>query len=275
MVRIAFAQSFRPVRGALRRVLALVLAPLVVAVLVPAVGTAGPAAAQEQSLPGGFSADQVEGLEQIIRRYLLDNPEVLIESLAVYQQQQKQAEEQRRQEAAVANREALAEDPASPVLGNPEGDVLMVEFFDYRCPYCRRVADNVRRAVADDGNVRLVMKEFPILGPDSVLAARAALAAVKQGKYEAFHYALMTGQGQVTEASLKQVAREVGLDVARLERDMQDQEIDAALRRNYGLAEALGINGTPAFVIGNTVVPGAVDLKTLRRLIAEARARAS
>ncbi|MFQ5773941.1 MAG: DsbA family protein [Kiloniellaceae bacterium] len=244
----------------------------VVAVLLAA---GAPASAQEQSLPGGFTPEQAQGLEQIIHNYLMQHPEVLVKSLRAYQQRQERADAQRQQDAVIAHRRALAGDPDSPVLGNPEGDVLIVEFFDYRCPYCRRVAGNVRRIVADDGNIRLVMKEFPILGPESVRAARAALAATKQGKYEAYHFALMTAPGDMSEAHLKRIAEKVGLDVARLQRDMEAPEIEESLRRNYALAEALSINGTPAFVIGDTLVPGAVNLETLKRLVAEARAKGS
>lgn len=244
-----------------------------VAVLVGA--GAFPAAAQEQSLPGGFNADQAQGIELIIKRYLMENPEVLIDSLNAFQQRERLAEEQRRRDAILAQAEALKNDPSTPVMGNPEGDVAMVEFFDYRCGYCRRVADSVHDIVAEDGNVRLVMKEFPILGPDSMRAARAALAAHRQGKYEPFHWALMTGPGDMSEAHLRSVAEEIGLDVAQMERDMRNEEIDRLLRRNFNLADTLGINGTPAFVIGNTLVPGAIDAETMRKLIAEARANPS
>jgi len=236
---------------------------------------AGPVAAQEQSLPGGFSADQAQGIELIVRDYLLANPEVLVEALTEYQKRQKVAEQQVRQQAIVERQQALAQDPGAPVLGNPEGDVLVVEFFDYRCQYCRGVAGMVRDEVASDGNVRLVMKEFPILGPQSLHAARAALAAAKQDKYEAFHFALMTQPGDMSEAHIQTVAASVGLDVERLRQDMRDPEVEAILRRNFDLAEALGIKGTPAFVVGRTLVPGAIDAETFRQLIAEARARPS
>lgn len=265
MVRIAMTWLQRTCRRARVAPFALVLA----------LAGGVPAAAQEQSMPGGFTTDQVQGIELIIKGYLMENPEVLIESLNAYQQRERLAEEQRRQDAIVTEAEALKNDPATPVMGNPEGDVAMVEFFDYRCPYCRRVADAVQDVVDEDGNVRLVMKEFPILGPDSMRAARAALAAHRQGKYEPFHWALMTEPGDMSEAHLRSVAEEVGLDVAQMERDMQDESIDEMLQRNFRLAEALGINGTPAFVIGNTLVPGAIDAETMRKLIAEARANGS
>lgn len=236
---------------------------------------AAPAGAQEQSLPGGFSADQAQGIERIVREYLLANPEVLVEALNEYQQRQKLAEEQSRQQAIGQRHRELTQDPATPVLGNPEGDVVMVEFFDYRCPYCKTVAGMLRDEVASDGNVRLVMKEFPILGPQSMQAARAALAAAKQDKYEVFHFALMTQPGDMSDVHIETVAGLVGLDIPRLRRDMKSNEVEEALARNIALAETIGIRGTPAFIIGKTLVPGAIDAETLRQIIAEERARSS
>ena len=228
-----------------------------------------------QSLPGGFSPEQIEGIEQLIQQYLMDNPEVLVESLTRFQQRQRVAEQQRKQQAVGLHRKALLEDPDAPVLGNPKGDVAIVEFFDYRCPYCRKVAPTVKKVMEEDGNIRLVMKEFPILGPQSMQAARAALAAARQGKYEEFHWALMTKPGDMSAPYLRKIAREVGLDVKRLEDDMKSPDIERMIQLNRQLATAIGIRGTPAFVIGNAVVPGAVDLPTLKRLVAEARANAS
>jgi protein-disulfide isomerase len=228
----------------------------------------------QQSRPGGFSPEQVEGIEHIVRQYLLENPQVLVDALTAYQQRQRVAEEERQQQAVVAHRAALNEDPSTPVLGNPAGDVVIVEFFDYRCGYCRRVVRDLRDVVEKDGKVRLVMKEFPILGPASIQAARAALASVKQGKYEAYHYALMTQPGDMSDPHLMEVAKMVGLDVDQLKTDMESDEIEAMIRRNHALAEALSIGGTPAFVFGDTLVPGAIDAETMRRLIAEARAKA-
>ena len=234
-----------------------------------------PAAAQEQSWPGGFTSDQVQGIEEIVRQYLLDNPDVLVEALTIYQQRQKVAEKERQQQSVGVHRKALLEDPDAPVLGNPKGDVAIVEFFDYRCPYCRRAAENIKKVIEEDGNIRLIMKEFPILGPQSMQAARAALAAANQGKYEEFHWTLMLKPGDMSDPHIRTVAREMGLDVERLEADMKSKEIEDMIRRNRGLANALAIRGTPAFVIGNTLVPGPIDLPTLKRLVAAARARAS
>jgi protein-disulfide isomerase len=240
-----------------------------------AVALAGPAAAQDQSRPGGFAPAQIESIEQIVRDYLLAHPEVLVQSLTEFQQRQKVAEKQRQQQAVLSSRAALTLDPDTPVMGNPEGDVAIVEFFDYKCPYCKRAAGTLKDVVAADGKIRLVMKEFPILGPQSVKAARAALAVAKQGKYEAFHWALMTEPGDMSDPHIRQIARTVGVDVDRMVADMEAPEIQAMIARNHELAQRLQINGTPAFVIGDTLVPGAVDRKTIEHLVAQARAEQS
>jgi protein-disulfide isomerase len=147
----------------------------------------------------------------------------------------------------------------------------LVEFFDYNCQYCRRVAPTVVELEEADPDLRLVYKEFPILGPGSHFAARAALASRNQGRYVRFHNALMQANEQVTEETVMDIAREVGLDTERLEQDMQDPAIEEAIARNLQLANALGITGTPSFIIGQEVVPGAVDLRTLQGLIARTR----
>jgi protein-disulfide isomerase len=165
----------------------------------------------------------------------------------------------------------LLHDPNSPVLGNPRGAVTVVEFFDYRCPYCKQVEPALEALLGEDRQLRFVYKEFPVLGADSVTASRAALAAKKQGKYDAFHRAMMTLKGQINEAAVFKTAESVGLDVERLKRDIASPEVARALKANTDLAEALDIRGTPAFVIGDEIVPGAIDLASLKQLIATAR----
>jgi len=251
--------------GALILGLALALSPAI----------SGPAAAQEQSRPGGFAPEQIEGIEQIVRDYLLAHPEVLIQSLNDFQNRQKVAEKERQQQAVLTSRGALTQDPDSPVIGNPDGDVAIVEFFDYKCPYCKRAAGVLQEVVAADGNIRLIMKEFPILGPRSIKASRAALAVLRQGKYEAFHWALMTEPGDMSDPHIRRIARSVGVDVERMMADMEAPEIQAMIERNHDLAQALQITGTPAFVIGDTLVPGAIDRKAIERLVAQARANES
>lgn len=175
------------------------------------------------------------------------------------------------QAVLAARADEVFHDTASPIGGNPQGDVTMVEFFDYNCPYCRQVAPVMAEAEAADRQLRIVYKEFPILGPDSVFAARAALAAHRQERYVAFHQALMKVRGAVNEEAVIAAAAQVGLDIERLKADMEDAAVQAAIDRNLALAGALRINGTPGFVIGNEILRGATDLKTLQALIGSAR----
>jgi protein-disulfide isomerase len=179
--------------------------------------------------------------------------------------------EEKAKKALSEKRRELERDRDSPVLGNPNGDVTLVEFFDYRCGYCKQVAGTIQALATEDKQLRIVMKEFPILGKDSVFASRAAVAAQRQGKYASFHMALMNHKGQLTEEAVLKTAASVGLDVDRLRAEMGREEIDAQLRRNYELAQELQIRGTPAFIVGDELIPGAVDLRTLRRKIAELR----
>lgn len=162
-------------------------------------------------------------------------------------------------------------DPTSPVGWNDDGDITIVEFFDYQCPYCKAVVPTLAQLKKEDEGIRYVYKEWPILGPVSEVAARAALAAEQQGRYEPFHEALMSLPGKFKEADIMKVAESVGLDVARLRRDMIAPEIQEALARTRALATALGITGTPAFIIGDNIVPGAVDINRLKALIKQAR----
>lgn len=210
---------------------------------------------------------------QRVRDYLLEHPEVIMEAVGRLEARNRALVEGEAQAALKARADELFRDPASPVGGNPAGDVTMVEFFDYNCPYCRRVAGPMRETIASDPQLRVVYKEFPILGPNSAFAAKAALAAHRQGRYVAFHEALMRARGAADEESVLRIATEVGLDVERLKADMADAEIQSAIDRNLKLAEALRISGTPAFVIGDRILRGATDAATLRDLIAKARSK--
>jgi len=215
--------------------------------------------------------EQRLAIEAIIHDYLMHNPDVLIEAL-------RSAEEKANREAdakaAVVLKDRRAEvfdDPASPVGGNPQGDVTVVEFFDYRCPYCKQVQPSLQRLLDQDRKLRFVYKEMPVLGAPSVIAAHAALAARLQGKYETFHAAMMATKGEITEDTVYKVASSVGLDVERLKHDMTAPEIEQAVKTNLALAKALDIRGTPGFIIGDHIVPGAIDLDALKDLVADAR----
>ena len=212
-----------------------------------------------------------KAIQEIVREYLLENPEVLEEALKALRAKR---ERERRAKARAAIREhraALVAHPMSPVSGNPNGDVTLVEFFDYQCGYCKRSLRTVMDLLASDKRLRIVWKEFPILGPVSRFAARAAMAAEKQGRYMEFHEAVMGTGGKLTEDAVIAVAARLGLDVERLRRDMEDPAVDAYLDDTRRLAGKLGIRGTPVFVIGDTLVPGAVGGPRLKQLIAEAR----
>jgi protein-disulfide isomerase len=218
-----------------------------------------------------FSPQQRQAIETIVRDYLIKNPDVILEVLQAAQDKIKSDAKDKAVAALTERRQEIFNDPNSPVTGNPKGDVTLVEFFDYRCPYCKQVVPAIDALLAEDKQLRFVYKEFPVLGPESVTAARAALAARKQGKYDAMHRALMTMKGQINEDAVFKAAGSVGLDLARLKRDMAAPEIDRMLEANHQLAEDLNIRGTPAFVVGSEIVPGAVSADALRRLIEVAR----
>ncbi len=214
-----------------------------------------------------------DAFEQRVHDYLLKNPEVIMEAVQRLETRSRAAEESEAQAALKSRADEVFRDQASPVGGNPAGDVTMVEFFDYNCPYCRKVESAVRETAAGDPRLRIVYKEFPILGPNSVFAAKAALSAHRQGRYVAFHEALMRAHGVADEAGALRIAAELGLDVNRLKAEMADAAIQSAIDRNLQLAQALRLAGTPAFVIGGQILRGSTDAATLRNLIDTARSR--
>ncbi len=202
--------------------------------------------------------------EQRVRTYLLEHPEVIADAINRLQERQAQQDTAQVTAELKAHADEVFRDPDSPVGGNPEGDVTLVEFFDYNCPYCRQMAPVMAQAEADDPRLRIVYKEFPILGPGSVVAAKAALAANKQDKYVAFHRALYQIRGPVDESKVFDAAATVGLDVDRLKADMRDPTIDGLLDRTLKLAQTLRITRTPGFVAGDQILMGVTDLKTLQ-----------
>jgi protein-disulfide isomerase len=213
-------------------------------------------------------------LEGAIHQYLLEHPEVIIEAVEVLRAREQADKVAGARDQIELQREKLINDPTSPIGGNPDGDVTLVEFFDYHCGYCKRVLGDLLVLLDDDPNVRIVYKEFPILGPQSVTAARIALAANRQdpSKYMEFHVALMASRARLNEERALQMALEMGFDVDGLKADMNSDEISRILQDNNELARALGINGTPSFVIGDELIPGAVSVDVLKELIETARA---
>ena len=218
-----------------------------------------------------LTAPQAEAVKKLVHDYLLEHPEVIVDSLKAADERQ-QAGNQAEQQKVITERHAeLFDDPASPVLGNPKGSVTIVEFFDFRCPYCKGMAKDLRDLVQTDGNIRLIYKDFPILGPASHFASKAALAAQKQGKYADLHDALMSFKGQINNDVVLDLAKRAGLDVAQLQKDMDSPDIEAQIRKNYDLAGALKITGTPGFIIGDSVVDGAMPLDKMKELVAAQR----
>jgi protein-disulfide isomerase len=231
------------------------------------------AAASPAAMGQGFSPPQQDAIREIVRSYLLANPDIIVEALNILEDRQK-TEAAASQAAALTQRiSELRDDPRTPSHGPADADVTVIEFFDYRCQYCKQVAAALAELARGDARLRIVYKELPILSPDSLVAARAALAAHLQGAYRPFHAALMARRGAYDDAAIAAVAGELGLDLARLKADMNRPEIAAQIERNRALARDLGIRGTPAFVIGTELVPGAIDLETMRGLVAKARRR--
>ncbi len=223
---------------------------------------AAPAAAQE------LTPDEVK---RLALEAILENPEIILEAVAIVRERE-EADKRAATEAAIAEmRAALEQDPNAPVLGNPEGDVTIVEFFDYNCPYCKQASAEVKALIEADPNIRLVYREWPVLGEGSLFAARAALAAREQDGYAAFHDALMTERARKDAAAVLRIAAEVGLDVERLEADMAAEAVDEHLARSSELAQRLGFTGTPSFVIGEQGLFGFAEAAELAAMVAEAR----
>jgi len=221
--------------------------------------------------PSDLTPEQVQAIERIIHDYLMRNPEVILDAVESLEQKRNEQARETAKSAIAEHRDEILNDPDSPVAGNAKGDVTIVEFFDYRCPYCKQVEPSLAQLREEDPNVRFVYKELPILGPDSVVATRAALAARKQKKYQELHDALMRARGTLDEATVLKIASEVGIDTKQLKADMTSPDVERIIKRNIDLAHSLTISGTPGFIIGNQLVPGAVDMATLKSLVADAR----
>lgn len=212
-------------------------------------------------------------VEAIIRQFLIEKePDTIMKAIEVLKQRDQQQQMVVAKEAVAKHKDRIYDEPSSPVLGNPKGDVTIVEFYDYACGYCKMAQPIVEDILKNDKNVRFIAKEFPILGEGSVLGARAALASVKQKKFEKFHATLMAFRGQINDGAITDIAQRAGLDAAQLKRDMNDKAIDDIIATNRKLGNDLGVRGTPMFIIGDAVVPGAMDAEAIKKAIADARA---
>ena len=218
-----------------------------------------------------FTPAQRAEIIQIMRDALKQDPSILRDAVEALREDDAHHDADTTRDAIMAHRDALVR-PDDPVAGNKDGSVTVVEFYDTRCPYCRQIEPTMASLLRQDKTVRLVYKDLPILGPASMIAARALLAAQRQGGYDKLRAALMQAPPDFTRDQVLAIARKVGLDDARIAKDMDDPAIDTRLKANLALAHALGIDGTPALIIGDTLIPGAVELADLEKAVGEARA---
>jgi protein-disulfide isomerase len=232
---------------------------------------AAPQFARAQS----FSSAQKSDIERVVHDYLIAHPEVIQDAMAELERRQTAAEAEKHKVAVKEQAEKLFSSPNQVTLGNPNGNVTFVEFFDYNCGYCKRAMDDMLTLMKDDPKLKVVLKEFPVLGPGSLEAARVAVAVRMQDKsgkkYLEFHTKLLGGRGAADEAHALAVAKDIGINMTQLQKDMKGPEVKATLDEDFKLAEALGLNGTPSYVIGSEVVVGAIGLPGLQAKVNTAR----
>ncbi len=250
---------------------AIATATLALALVIP-----GPTPAQEQSLPvlSDMTEAERDAFRAEVRAYLLEYPEVLMEAIKVLEDRRDASTREADAELIASHGEQLFHDPNSWVGGNPDGDVTLVEFSDYRCGYCKKAHPELQELLRRDPDIRLVVKEFPILGPDSVAAARIATAALDldRSKYGALNDALMSFGGPLTEAAAYRIAGNTGYDIAALKARAASAEIEARIADTYALAKAMGLQGTPSFVLGNQIIRGYLPVDRMLAAVAKARA---
>ncbi len=237
------------------------------------VGTLALAPAAMAQSPA-FTEQQKQAIGEIVKDYLLKNPEVLTEVIAELEKRQAEAQQVAQASAVKETRQSLLNAAHSYVVGNPSGDVTLVEFFDYNCGYCKKALADVQTLMKSDPKLRVVLKDFPVLGPDSVEASRVALAVKNQlpgQKLFDYHVKVMDTRGRVNGERAMAVAKEMGVDMARLQKDVESAEIRNALQENMALGDKLSLTGTPAFVVGETVVPGAVGMEPLKQIVDNVR----
>lgn len=225
-----------------------------------------------QGKDAALSDAQKTAVENVVRELLLKKePELIVKAAQEMQARMEKEQNTKSNENIVANKSKLFNDADAPVAGNAKGDVTIVEFFDYQCGYCKMVQPTVEKILSDDKNVRFIYKELPILGPVSQFASKAALASVAQGKYFAFHNAMMEKKERLSEDSIMDIAKEIGLNVEKLKTDMQSAKVEKQIKANIELADQIGARGTPAFVIGERLYPGAMQADQMAEIISDLR----
>lgn len=235
---------------------------------------AGPVTLAQAPAPGGqFTPEQDAQIRAIIKDYLINNPEILMEMQTAFESKMEKVRGEQLKVALSENAKEIFQSPGTPIVGNPKGDVTVVEFFDYNCGYCKRALGDIAKLVQKDGNVKVAFKELPILSKGSEEAARVALASKAQGKYWEVHRALLEAKGQLNEATSLKIAEKAGLDMARLKKDMAGDEVQKEIDQVRDLAQKMGIQGTPHFLVGDRPIAGSPSdlLDQLNRNIAEIR----
>ncbi len=230
------------------------------------IGTVSPVFAE------GISPAQKIEFEKLVHDYLLEHPEILRDMSNKLEINDKLAADTARNTTLTSQAKDIFHNPIDAVVGNPNGDVTIVEFMDYNCGWCKKSVTEMQSLIAKDKNVRVVMKEFPIFGDGSEYAARAALASVKQGKYWELHQAMFASEGKITAEVVDQIAKEHGLDVAKMKIDMKAADIDVAIKKNQAMAQSLALTGTPAFIVDDKLIPGYTELANLQSMLATTRA---
>ena len=225
-------------------------------------------------LPVHASAQDMnrEQIETIVKEYIQNNPEVILDAVESYGRQQQEAELEAQQEAVKEHLGWIENNETLPVAGNPDGDVTMVEFFDYNCGYCKKALDDVMALIDDDKNLKVVFVEMPILGRTSELAAKWALAAKEQNAYMEYHIALMESRGMLDESKLEDIAENIGLDIEKMRADATSDKVAEQIAQKTEKAAQMGISGTPAFIIDGELYGGYIGLDRMKEAVAEARA---
>lgn len=250
------------------------LSGLSAAVLPAMAGLALMAAQPAPAAAQAISDAQKSAIEQVVHDYLMKNPEVIQEAVAELERRQQDAQKTAQATALKENGDAITKSPNGNIVGNPNGDVTLVEFFDYNCGYCKRALSDMQSLAKSDPKLRIVLKDFPVLGPESLAASKVALAVKQQisgDKLFEYHQRLLGSRGTVTGERALGLAKEMGLDVARIQKDVDSPTVRQALAENAALGEKLNLTGTPSFVIGDEVVSGAVGLDPLKTAVANVR----
>lgn len=218
----------------------------------------------------GMTDAQKEEIQAIVKDYIMSNPQVILDTVEQYRMEQEKLLEKNAQESLSDYKEYFARDDLT-IAGNPDGDITVVEFFDYNCGYCRKAFEDVRKIIQTDPNVRVVFQEMPILSPSSKTMAQIALAAHEQGKYFEMHTAFMDHRGNQSDEVFYNLAKDVGLDMDQLKKDMVSPKVTAVIGKSADMGRKLGIRGTPGFIIGDEIYPGYIGLEAMKKAISDAR----